>query len=63
VIQRRCSELETIRHVQTKDMRSNKIARLGMRGRETRLATRGALEPVQIGSDLIAFYPQAFHQP
>jgi hypothetical protein len=34
-----------------------------MRGRETRLATQGALEAVQIGSDLIAFYPQAFHQP
>jgi len=34
-----------------------------MRGRETRLATQAGLEAVQIGSDLIALYPQAFHQP
>jgi hypothetical protein len=26
-------------------------------------ATRGGLEAVQIGSDLIAFYPQVIHQP
>ena len=27
------------------------------------LAARGGLDAVQIGSDLIAFYPQAIHHP
>ena len=34
-----------------------------MRRDENRRATRRALEAVQIGSDLIAFYPQEIHQP
>jgi hypothetical protein len=43
-------------------MRSNKTSSFGTRGSETSLTTRGALETVQIASDLIAFYPQAIHQ-
>jgi hypothetical protein len=43
-------------------MRSNKTSNSGPQRGETRLANRGALEPVQIASDLIAFYPQAIHQ-
>ena len=40
-------------------MKSNKTSCRG----ETCLATRGWLEAVRIGSDLIALYPQAIHQP
>jgi len=43
-------------------MRSNKTSNFGMRGGEPGLTNRGALETVQIASDLIAFYPQAIHQ-
>jgi hypothetical protein len=42
-------------------MRSNKTSNFGMRGGEPGLTNRGALETVQIASDLIAFYPQAIH--
>ena len=40
-------------------MKSNKTLGRG----EACLATRRGLEAVQIGSDLIALYPQAIHQP
>ena len=41
-------------------MRSNKTSSRGIRGGDTRRAT---LEAVQIGSNLIAFYPEAIHRP
>jgi hypothetical protein len=44
-------------------MRSNKTSSFGTRGGEAGLNNPGALEAVQIASDLIAFYPQAIHQP
>ena len=44
-------------------MRSKQTSNFDIRRRETPLVTRGALEAVRIGSDLIAFYPQAIHQP
>lgn len=44
-------------------MRSNKSSRVCMRRGELPCASRGALEAVQIGTDLIALYPQAIHQP
>jgi hypothetical protein len=43
-------------------MRSNQTSLRWGRG-ETRCAHFGGLEPVRIGSDLIAFYPHAIHQP
>jgi hypothetical protein len=43
-------------------MRSNQTSISWGRG-ETRSADLGGLEPVRIGSDLIAFYPHAIHQP
>lgn len=56
-------QVETERHDQRGPMRSNKTSSLRMRPCGTGLATRGALEAVQIANDLIAFYPQAIHQP
>jgi hypothetical protein len=43
-------------------MRSNKTSSFGTRGGEPGPTNRGALETIQIASDLIAFYPQAIHQ-
>ena len=40
-------------------MRSNQTSNFGRQRGET----RAALRAVWIGSDLIAFYPQAIHQP
>jgi len=40
-------------------MKSNKTSCRG----EACLAARGGLEAVQIGSDLIAFYPRAIRRP
>jgi hypothetical protein len=62
VIDHKCSQLKTVGKYRRRLMSSNKTSNLGMRYGETRLATRGGLEAVQIGSDLIAFYPQAIHQ-
>jgi len=44
-------------------MRSNRASHFGTQRGATPLATRGAMEAVRIGSNLIAFYPQAIHQP
>jgi hypothetical protein len=41
-------------------MKANNVKRIMRRGE---FATGAAMEPVQIASDLIAFYPQAIHQP
>jgi hypothetical protein len=43
-------------------MRSNQTSSFGVKRGETPLVTRGALEAVRIGSELIAFYPQAIQQ-
>ena len=43
-------------------MGSNKTSSSGTRRGEPGLTNRGALETVQIASELIAFYPQAIHQ-
>ena len=43
-------------------MRSNETSLSWGRG-ESRSADLGGLAPVRIGSDLIAFYPHAMHQP
>jgi hypothetical protein len=44
-------------------MRSNKTSGFGMNHGQSHLATSGPLQAVQIAGDLIAFYPQAIHQP
>jgi hypothetical protein len=44
-------------------MRSNQTSNFGSQRGGTPLATQGALQAVRIGSGLIAFYPQAIHQP
>ena len=44
-------------------MRSNKPSGFGVRHGQSHLTTSGPLEAVQIAADLIAFYPQAIHQP
>jgi hypothetical protein len=43
-------------------MRSNQTS-IGWGRGENRCADLGGLEPVGIGSDLIAFYPHAIHHP
>jgi hypothetical protein len=48
------------KHIEEDIMKSNNATKLTRRGG---FATGAALEPVQIASDLIAFYPQAIHQP
>jgi hypothetical protein len=44
-------------------MRSNQTSNFGTQHGGTPLATRGAVQAVRIGSNLIAFYPQAIHEP
>jgi hypothetical protein len=44
-------------------MSSNKTAHLIICRGEAYLTSRGAVEAVQIASDLIAFYPQPIHEP
>jgi hypothetical protein len=44
-------------------VRSNKTSGFGMNHGQSHLATSGPLQAVQIAGDLIAFYPQAIHQP
>jgi hypothetical protein len=44
-------------------MRSNQTSTFGVRRGATGRATLGGFEAVRIASDLIAFYPQAIHQP
>jgi hypothetical protein len=44
-------------------VRSNQTSNFGTQRGQNPLATRGALQAVRIGSDLIAFYPRAIHEP
>jgi hypothetical protein len=48
------------KHIGEDIMKSNNTTKLM---RRAGFATGAALEPVQIASDLIAFYPQAIHRP